>query len=184
MGLNSNVMCKETVEQYLSRCKSLSLNASMAIALLIFERYCETNRIDAPIIGELLNYLWQWPLIDGSDQFEEWEQSRPELVSFGLGDEASENLMVCLSSLNISESAFRRIVFSLVEILWGSFWGAAEDELSMSSLRTIIIACQPDDYPVLTPFKFSLFKDKYGWGNKITKEDRDFWHHYTKSLPG
>ncbi|WP_210330685.1 hypothetical protein [Aliikangiella sp. G2MR2-5] len=126
------------------------------------------------------DYLWQWPLIDGPDQFEPWESSRPELVNFGLGDSASDNLISVLNKSGIDETQFRRMVEGVIEILWGSFWGAAEHELSMKALEAVLLTSNVSELPALTPFKFSLFTDNHGWGQKLTLEDRNFWRNCYK----
>jgi hypothetical protein len=163
------------MEIYLEQCKKLSLTARAAIALLVFERFCEENQIKLDQVRELSDYLWQWPLVDGPDQFEPWESSRTELVNYGLGDEASPEVLFSLEEAKIDEFRFRNIVNGLVEILWGSFWGAAENELSLKALSTVLSSSKLEKLPTITPFKFSLYSDMGGWGEKITKEDRDFW---------
>ena len=163
------------MDKYLDQCKALSLTARFAIALLVCEKFCKNNDLQIFQIKELSDYLWQWPLIDGPDQFEPWERSRPELVNYGLGDEPSNQALSELVKRGISEHRFRNIVGSLTEILWSSFWGAAEDESSIKFLRNVIYSCKIEPLPVLTPFRFSLFTDGEGWGRKLTIEDRDFW---------
>lgn len=165
------------MEKYLDQCKDLSLTARMAIALLTFEIFCKENDLQIDQIKEFSDYLWQWPLIDGPDQFEPWQKSRPELVNYGLGDEASNELLNELELRGLCEHRFRNIVGSLVGILWSSFWGVSEDEFSLKNLRNVISSCkiEPLPLPVLTPFRFSLFSDEGGWGKKLTMEDRDFW---------
>ena len=95
------------MEKQLQEYKQLSLTARLAIALLVFEKYCAENKIDNKIITEFLHYLWQWPLIDGPDQFEPWEKSRTELVNFGLGDSAGKELLIIIKESNIEENNFR-----------------------------------------------------------------------------
>lgn len=165
------------MDKYLEQCRNLSLTARMAIALLVFERFCKENKIEFEQIKDLSDYLWQWPLIDGPDQFKSWESSRPELVNYALGDEASTYILSALSAINIEESRFRNVVGGLVEILWSSFWGAAENELSLKSLSNVLSSSQLEKFPTLTPFKFSLYSDMNGWGKKVEKEDRDFWRY-------
>ena len=58
-------MHKETtIENYIEQCKKLSLTARMAIALIIFERYCKQRQIKSSLIDDFCNHLWKWPLID------------------------------------------------------------------------------------------------------------------------
>ncbi|MGU3796414.1 hypothetical protein [Vibrio diabolicus] len=67
------------------------------------------------------------------------------------------------------------LVGGVTDILWGSFWGAAENEQSMVALENVISASGIEQLPVLTPFKFSLFSQNDGWGDKITPQDLEFW---------
>lgn len=163
------------MDNYISQCRMLSLTARMAIALLVFERFCKERQLEGRLLVEFSDHLWKWPLIDGPDQFDPWEKSRPELVNFGLGDEASNELASVLESASLEESEFRQIVEGVVEILWASFWGAAEDELSIQALQTVIKRSNMSHLPSLTPFKFSRFSDGNGWGEKISLQDCEFW---------
>jgi len=163
---------------YIQQCKELSLTARMTIALLIFERYCQVNRIeDSKLVTEFIDYLWKWPLIDGPDQFDPWQQSHTELVSFGLGLAATKELESVLESANVDQTTFREIVSGVVAILWESFWGGSEDELSLQALNNVIKASKLSELPRLTPFKFSRFSEMSGWGVKISLEDREYWRH-------
>lgn len=169
-------MRQETaIENYIEQCKELSLTARMVIALIIFERYCKQKHIENSIIDNFCNHLWRWPLIDGPDQFEPWEQSRTVLINYGLGEQANEEIQGFLSEYNVDEYIFRQIISGIVEILWGNFWGGSEDELSLQSLHDVIRFTQVENLPTLTPFKFSRFRDGGGWGQKITAEDCEFW---------
>jgi hypothetical protein len=127
------------------------------------------------ILVEFSDYLWKWPLIDGPDQFEPWEKSRPELLNFCMGNEASKELVFALERANIEENEFRKIIEGVVGILWGSFWGGPEDEFSMQALETVIKKSEVSCLPSLTPFKFSRFLDRDGWGEKILPRDCEFW---------
>lgn len=163
------------MDKYIEQCKELSLTARMAVALKIFQRYCKIRNIDSHLVNDFVNYLWKWPLIDGPDQFEPWEKSRTGLVNYGLGDPANNEIHSLLSEHGIDEDDFREIVAGVVEILWGSFWGEAEDELSHRSLVNVIRKCKVEEAPSLTPFKFSRFSENSGWGNKLTEEDCEYW---------
>jgi len=175
-------LCIEgSMDEYLKQCRKLSLTARMAIALLVFERFCSDNLIECRQTKDLSEHLWQWPLIDGPDQFEPWEQSRPELVDYGLGDGATKVILSVLEQGQVEESKFRDIVGGLVEILWGSFWGASENEQSLKSLSIVLNSANLDTYPPLTPFRFSLFSERSGWGQSLTKEDRDYWRSCSKN---
>jgi len=160
---------------YIEQCKELSLTARVSIALKIFESFCQENSLNHSMIMEFNDYLWKWPLIDGPDQFEPWESSRPFLVNFGIGDESDSKLDNLIVQANISEHTFREIVGGIVEILWGSFWGACEDELSLDSLNKVIQHSNVIALPNLTPFKFSKFSENSGWGFKLIPDDVTYW---------
>ena len=162
-------------QAYLDICKSLSLTARLGIALRLFEKYCNDTEINDDSIDEFLDYLWKWPFVsNGEIDFSDWEKRRPWLVDIGLGEPLGDSLS-SLNYANIKESSFRVVVSSVVEILWGSFWGEAEDELSLNCLSELIQATNPNSLPAVTPFKISKFKDNNGWGNSLTNEDVDFW---------
>lgn len=163
------------MENYLAQCKKLSLTARAAVALKIFQAYCCARNVEDQSINEFFEYLWKWPLIEGPDQFEPWEQSRPLLVNYGLGEPANEEIIRLTSEHHIDENDFREMISGIVEILWGSFWGGAEDELSFSALQNVIKVSRLENLPALTPFKFSQFSENSGWGNKLSPEDCEYW---------
>jgi hypothetical protein len=168
------------VREYLEQCRPLSLTARSAISLLVFEKYCAENDLNILAVTELLDHMWKWPLIDGPDQFEPWESQRPLLIDCGLGDDFPDDLIAILAQRNISESKFRTVIEGVTEILWSSFWGAAENEASINDLEKVLLVTNVQKLPTLTPFKFSLFSDKDGWGSSLTAEDRDFWRRGAK----
>ena len=169
------------MDTYIEQLEELSLTARVAIALKLFDLYCSKNHIIHPKINEFIDYLWQWPLIDGPNKFGPWESSRPHLVNFGLGDELDSELLILLESLGKSERSFRVIISSIVEILWGSFWGRSENRQSLSSLKCVIKMTE-SPLPNLTPFKFSKFLDGGGWGNRLTKEDVLYWRIFVNCI--
>ncbi|GHZ29835.1 hypothetical protein VCSRO29_3470 [Vibrio cholerae] len=155
------------MNSYTSECKRLSINARAAIGLLIFERFCVLHGLKLQENQDFLDHLWSWFLVDGPDEFEPWESKRTTLVNCGLGDEFPEGLLHSLAQNGVGESQFRTIVGGTTDILWGSFWGAAENELSMAALENVISASGLEQFPVLTPFKFSLFSQNGCWVKKL-----------------
>ena len=158
--------------EYVHELRKLSLKAREAVALLVCEKYFLNHDLRHEEISEFFSYMWEWPLIS---DFETWEKQRPLLVDFGLGDDLTDEFSNALASSSIEETQFRSVVSGTVEILWGSFWGASEDDASFNSLISVIKASGLEQYPVLTPFKFSVFTDADGWGKRISIQDRDFW---------
>lgn len=163
------------MNQYIEECRVLSLTARAAIALLVFERFCVSRNIKSEYISEFLDYMWEWPLISGPDQFDPWEGRRPLLVNYGLGDDADDRVESIVAESSLNESDFRKLVGGVVEILWVSFWGASENEGSLESLRTVILTAKIDSLPPIIPFRFSTFNDGNGWGIEVTPQDCKFW---------
>jgi hypothetical protein len=58
--------------------------------------------------------------------------------------------------------------------LWGSFWGASNDELSLTSLKTVIELTSLEKLPKIEIYH-SQFCDMHGWGNKISRDDYERW---------
>ncbi len=161
-----------TNAEYLKECRRLSLTARACVALLVCDKYSSAHQFRTNDTDTFFEYLWEWPVVN---DFDSWEQQRPFLVNFALGDEATEELIEEIKSAGIEESVFRTIISGPVEILWGSFWGAAEDDLSLTDLNNTIEASRLPTLPILTPFKFSRFDTNDGWGEQLSKQDRDFW---------
>ncbi len=160
---------------YLDECRQLSVTAKVIISLKIFENYCIVKDLRLPSIDDFIAHIWEWPLVEGPDEFEPWENNRTELVGYGLGDSASKELEASLKSAGIEEYKFHELVAGIVEMLWGNFWGAANNELANKSLSEVIRVSKVEKLPSLTPFKFSLFSDEGGWGKKPTFEDVEYW---------
>ncbi len=165
----------DSVITYIEHCKELSLTARVSVALKVFESYCQEQSLHHPMITEFLDYLWKWPLIDDPDRFEPWESSKPFLVNFGFGLDPNSELEHLLSQANITERVFREIVSGIVDILWGSFWGASENELSLNALHKVILHASIKVLPNITPFKFSRFSENHGWGMKLTPDEVKYW---------
>jgi len=186
-GLTTTALNKKlsglSMNAYLDACKKLSLTARFAVGLVVFEHFCRDKQIESTQVKIFCDYLWDWPLIQYSDQFDTWENARPELVNCGLSDPLSAEMLSILADCGIDESCFRSLLTGLVDILWSSFWGAAEDNLSLHALESVLRASRLEAYPVLTPFKFSQFVDGHGWGEEVTIEDRDFWRYGVKFVP-
>lgn len=166
------MLCVTMNSEYFRELRKLSLTAREAVALLVCEQYFHIHNLHCDETREFLSYMWEWPIIS---DFESWEKRRPLLVNFGLGNDLSNSMTKTLASASIEEGNFRLVVGGTVEILWGSFWGAAEDDASFNSLNSMIQASGLKQYPVLTPFKFSVYADGDGWGNSISIQDRNFW---------
>ncbi len=169
-----------TLDEYIEQCKELSLTARLAVALIVFQRYCSANGLQSPAITAFCDYLWKWPLVyaAGADQFTPWERARTELVEVGLGNPLGAELQALLAARNIDEGAFREVVQGVVEILWGSFWGAADGPFSLRMLRNVIERSGVVEMPVLAPFRNSRFQDGGGWGERMLPADLALWREH------
>ncbi len=169
-----------TLDEYIEQCKELSLTARLAVSLIVFQRYCSANRLQSPEITAFCNYLWKWPMVHagGAEQFIPWERARTALVQVGLGDPLSAELRALLAARGIDEGAFREVVQGVVEILWGSFWGAADGPFSLRMLRNVIVHSGIADMPPLAPFRISRFQDGGGWGKRLQPEDLACWRQH------
>lgn len=168
------------VDQFIERCSELSLTARAAIALLVLEKYCKAHAVDSPEVDDLLAHLWQWPRVE----FAEWERNRPVLVDVGLGDPLPAALDRRLRDCGVGAHGFTNMIAGLVGILWGNFWGGADDGVSLEALRSVVAHARISDFPPLTPFRFSRFADAGGWGVELTAEDHEYWQSLRSGHPG
>jgi hypothetical protein len=161
----------------------LSLTARLAIALHCFERYCQAHRLTSPAISEFLDYLWQLPTIRGSKAFVDWEQHSPTLVDVGLGAYFSEDFIVQLHAAGIAPSEFQALLENSVEIVFGSFYGAADNSGSLTHLRRVLSLTQQAGIipPPLSYFAHSRFADRQGWGNGLSVAERDMWRNLLRA---
>lgn len=134
------------------------------------------------MFDEFLDYLWECPFLFAGDQFLEWEERKPDLVYYAFGDEIEdeEELAKQLNAAGVSEPRFRGIVCFLVEILWSSFFAAADDKGSMRYLKTVISSTDAHNLPPLNLFHISKFADEKGWGKPITEADWNLWRYCMK----
>lgn len=155
----------------------LSLIARLAIALHCFERYCRKHNLESPEITELSSYLWDFPVIENPDEFNKWELNQPELVDIGLGDKFPKEFAGKLKSKGISQNEFRKLLESVVEIIFWSFYGATDNDNSLKRLKTVIsiVNSHGIEAPPALLFVNSRFVDKHGWGNVLSLTERDKW---------
>jgi hypothetical protein len=152
------------------------LTARLAIALHCFSHYCEKNDLAHPAISSFLDDLWEFPVID-SERWNEWESNHPELVLAALGDKWPQAFGTFLVAHGVGAVEFRTLLQNLVEIVFSSFYGAADDYQSYECLRKVVVITTEDgaDLPPLAPFQISLFADRGEWGRQLTVAERDSW---------
>ncbi len=155
----------------------LSLVARLGVALCCFERYCRAVGLETKSIQDFSSYMWEWPLMITPGWFEEWEAKRTSLVDFGLGEGLPGDVEPALRDKGLDAVEFRNLVEATVEIIWGSFYAASDDRGSLKDLARVVSICERRGIrpPTLDVFAESRFKDGHGWGERISKDQRDQW---------
>jgi hypothetical protein len=124
-----------------------------------------------------VNYMWEWPLNIGQGDFEAWEAQQPELVEMGLGYEMPADVSAVLQTQRVDQVEFRSLVEAIVEIIYYSFYAAADNEVSLNYLSQVFLICRQRGVqpPPLEVFAQSRFNDGHGWGAPLSMEQRDCW---------
>jgi hypothetical protein len=162
------------ISNYTNNYRKLSLIARTAVALVCFERYCQTKGLRHPMIDAFLNQMWELPCIKS---LPDWESHNCELVHFALGDPLPREMLEALNSAGISEGEFRQLVENCVEIFYCSAYAASDNAGSLQALDQVLcvtsnVGVTP---PPVQPFLLSLFDDAHGWGKKLSPDQRDGW---------
>ncbi len=155
----------------------LSLTARLAVALICFERYCRAHQLITHEIKVFLDYLWDFPIVNGPLSFRAWERQQPDLVTVGLGGDIPDTYLVWLHDAGISSDTFRRLVEHTVEIIYGSFYAAADDEEAHMHLQHVLAITEQNENisGLLSQFSQSRFIDRQGWGIPLSEAERDGW---------
>jgi hypothetical protein len=166
--------------------RALSLTARLAVALHCFERYCQAHQLIAPEITVFLDYLWEFPLLDGSSAFRAWESRQPDLVTVGLGGDFPDTCLAWLEAAGISTSEFHQLLEHTVEIVYSSLYAAAADEESLMHLQHVLTITKQTTRiaPLLSQLALSRFADRQGWGNRVLATERDAWRALAKANDG
>src|SRR5215470_2644254 len=98
-----------------------------------------------------------------------WERRQPELVTVGLGGAIPNTSFVWLDDAGITADAFRRLVEHTVEIVYGSFYGAANDDEAFMHLQHVLRMTEQAGHitPLLSLVAQSRFVDRHGWGEPL-----------------
>jgi len=152
----------------------------LAIALNCFERYCRKHALSHPAIDSFLDDLWEFPLVD-SQRWDEWESRHPSLVNAAFGDPWPEGFEEFLATRRIRQSGFRELISSIVEIVFSSFYGAANTSIASEFFSMVIRTMKSEgiDLPPLDAFACSRFADRGGWGMEIGVSQRSRWRAVT-----
>jgi hypothetical protein len=121
------------------------------------------HALDHPVIDAFLDYLW--------------EENHPLLVHVALGDEYPGWFAEFLEENGIPADEFRQLLASVAEIVFGSFYAAADDRGSLKDLNNVLNIVQEYGIspPPLKRFADSRFCDGHGWGLPLTRIVRDEW---------
>jgi hypothetical protein len=157
--------------------RDLSLTARLAVALHCFSRYCETKGLRHLSINAFIDDLWEFPIVE-HDRWEDWKNNHPPhppLVSTALGDPWPAGFEGFLRAQAVSATEFRRLTSSLAEIVFSSFYGAADDDFSLKCLMDVLTMASDCGInpPPAGAFSASQFIDRGGWGKPMTATDRD-----------
>jgi len=174
------------VEDYLESVQSLSIHARFAIGLRMFERYVRLRGLEDASIWSYLSEMWEFPLIETTEEKLNWEKDRCELADFGLGDELPEELEEELYSLAINEDYFELWVTHVTELAWTNMLSSPQDQ---ESLRLLQVLCQlaakseigvPDASLYQTPAH--QFTNNAGWGATPSADELSQWQSATCSI--
>lgn len=131
-----------------------------------------------------LDYLWDFPIVDGPLSFRAWERQQPDLVTVGLGGDIPSTYLVWLHDAGISSDTFQRLVEHTVEIIYSSFYAAADNEEAHLHLQHILMITEQSEHisELLTYFSQSRFIDGQGWGIPLSEIKRDEWRTLAKVI--
>lgn len=157
--------------------ESLSLTARFAIALHCLERYCAARSVDGAPVVEWLDYLWEWPAVQGPDEFRTWEVQDPALRNASLGGELPPGFADALRDAGVAESEFLRILEHTAGIVFDSFYSIADERGSARHLAEVLAVAEAAGvgHPPFEAFASSTFAQRAGWGDPLSPEERDAW---------
>jgi hypothetical protein len=169
---------RKAVDPDLLGAGELSLIARLCLSLCCFERYCQARDLACESIRGFVEYMWEWPLrMSTPDAFSDWQEKATELVETGLGDPPPVDVAARLQEKGVDPIEFRKLVESTVEIIWGSFFAASDNEGSLEHLAQVVSICKRWGLaiPPVSAFVESRFTDRNGWGARATPDQRDRW---------
>ena len=152
------------------------MTARLAVALHCFSRYCERHNLRHPAIDAFLDDLWEFPIVE-HQTWDDWEKHHPALVQTALGDPWPAGFEAFLKAQGTQPDEFRHLLGYVVEIVFSSFYVAADDDSSFGYLSEVLkIAANsginPPPFEVLSG---SRFADRGGWGTQMTTTERNAW---------
>lgn len=157
--------------------RPLSLRARQAVALIVFERWLRKIGIRHGDLDAVCEHLWQWMSVDYRT-FGVWSGFESPVLDAALGDELPAELTRQCKQRGVDPAEFKGVLAALVEITYGSLYGAADDEGSLKFLRYVLEvgAAAGITPPSAEPFVQSFFTDGRGVG-RPTVEEVERWRH-------
>ncbi len=153
----------------------LSVVARAAVALLCFERYCQIKGLRHPTIDTFLEHMWDLPSVRSPG----WASRDCALVGVGLGGAFPGEVINLLGSGGALEEEFRKLIESIVDIIYGSLsgWRAGSFIYLDLDLERVLAITQYAGVtpPPVEPFMTSLYVEGDGWGPQLTPDERDRW---------
>ena len=154
----------------------VSLFGRLAVALRCFERYCAVTGILDPGVSALVEHLWQLPVAMREGRFNEWFEARPPLFDFDPAERENKAVLQALPAA-VSPNEFTALVQSVVEVVFGSFYGASDDTGSQQELASVLRLVAARGVHPLAPSAVagSRFADGQGWGAPIDDATLERW---------
>ena len=145
--------------------RPLSLSARIAIALHLFQGYCNRRGLDHLEIERFVEHLWEFiALPAGGGGFEDWKKREPPLTYVGLGDDIPPEFDSVLRAAGVSASEFRQVLSCTTEVLYSTMYGAADEEGSRQYLSDLarIAESVGAEWPSMSCFSESKWSDCHG----------------------
>jgi hypothetical protein len=163
----------------------LSQRARLAIALHLFQGFCDCCGITHPELGRYLDHLWQFIGFcgDGGKSFEGWKKNEPPLTFAGLGDPLPAGFGDVLAAAGVSERTFRRALCFTTEVLYVSMYAASDEERSRHFLYQLADMAEPLGvvWPDISRFAGSRWIDGHGWGNRLSAQELTIWREHDRA---
>lgn len=121
--------------------------------------------------------MWAFLALPGGGVgFETWEFGRTKLVAAGLGCDYPEGFAAYLAARGIADSEFRCLLMHTTEVLYGSLFGAADNQGSLQDLAGLAASALAAgaEWPELRVFADSQWIGD-GWGGRPNPEQLLRW---------
>ena len=160
--------------------RKLGLRGRLAAALLCFDGLCQTRSIDSRLVDEFVEHLWRFLSLNFETDLRVWEDERPDLVLLPFEDEEPRGIPDLAKKLGLSDSVFRRLIERIVEIVYGSLYGAVNNGESLRDLKWVFRICEEAGItpPPAKLFFSCRFSDDDGWGFPLSEEELLEWRKF------